>query len=69
MGALSTIAISWSESRRFMASDRIRAPLMVIHGANDPRVPIGEADRLSGLAGARRAGHLLCDSKTQGMGS
>ncbi len=26
--------------------DRIRAPLMVIHGANDPRVPIGEAEQI-----------------------
>lgn len=25
---------------------RIRAPLMVIHGANDPRVPIGEAEQI-----------------------
>jgi dipeptidyl aminopeptidase/acylaminoacyl peptidase len=26
--------------------DRIRAPLFVIHGANDPRVPLGEAEQL-----------------------
>jgi dipeptidyl aminopeptidase/acylaminoacyl peptidase len=26
--------------------DRITAPLMVIHGANDPRVPLGEAEQL-----------------------
>jgi dipeptidyl aminopeptidase/acylaminoacyl peptidase len=26
--------------------DHIRAPLMVIHGANDPRVPIGEAEQI-----------------------
>jgi dipeptidyl aminopeptidase/acylaminoacyl peptidase len=26
--------------------DRINAPLMVIHGANDPRVPIGEAEQI-----------------------
>jgi dipeptidyl aminopeptidase/acylaminoacyl peptidase len=26
--------------------DRIRAPLLVIHGANDPRVPIGEAEQM-----------------------
>src|SRR5438094_1875051 len=33
--------------------DKIQAPLLVIHGANDPRFPIGEAeqivDRLKGL--------------------
>ena len=26
--------------------DRIEAPLMVIHGANDPRVPVGEAEQI-----------------------
>lgn len=26
--------------------DRIRCPLMVIHGANDPRVPVGEAEQI-----------------------
>ncbi len=26
--------------------DRLQAPLMVIHGANDPRVPLGEAQQL-----------------------
>ena len=26
--------------------DRIRAPLLVVHGANDPRVPIGEAEQM-----------------------
>ncbi|MDQ3965408.1 MAG: S9 family peptidase [Actinomycetota bacterium] len=27
-------------------AERIRAPLMVIHGKNDPRVPIGEAEQI-----------------------
>ena len=26
--------------------DRIQAPLLVIHGANDPRVPVTEADQI-----------------------
>jgi dipeptidyl aminopeptidase/acylaminoacyl peptidase len=26
--------------------ERIRAPLLVIHGANDPRVPVGEAEQM-----------------------
>lgn len=34
--------------------DRINAPLMVIHGANDPRVPIGEAEQI--VAGLRSRG-------------
>src|SRR5262249_38351237 len=28
------------------AVDRIRCPLMVVHGANDPRVPLGEAEQI-----------------------
>jgi dipeptidyl aminopeptidase/acylaminoacyl peptidase len=27
-------------------ADRIRCPMMVVHGANDPRVPIGEAEQI-----------------------
>jgi dipeptidyl aminopeptidase/acylaminoacyl peptidase len=33
--------------------DRIRAPLMVIHGANDPRVPVGEARQIARALQAR----------------
>jgi dipeptidyl aminopeptidase/acylaminoacyl peptidase len=33
--------------------DQIRAPLMVIHGANDPRVPIGEAEQIVASIEAR----------------
>ena len=35
--------------------DRIRAPLMVIHGANDPRVPVDEAEQLVASLRARGA--------------
>ena len=34
--------------------DAIRAPLFVIHGANDPRVPVAEAEQL--VASLRRRG-------------
>jgi dipeptidyl aminopeptidase/acylaminoacyl peptidase len=37
--------------------DRIRAPLMVIHGANDPRVPIGEAEQI--VTGLRQRGQMV----------
>jgi dipeptidyl aminopeptidase/acylaminoacyl peptidase len=33
--------------------DAIRAPLFVIHGANDPRVPLSEAEQLVASLGAR----------------
>lgn len=36
------------------AVDAIRAPLLVIHGANDPRVPLSEAEQL--VAGVRSRG-------------
>ncbi len=35
--------------------DRIQAPLMVIHGAQDPRVPVGEAEQV--VEALRRHGH------------
>ena len=28
-------------------ADRIAAPLFVLHGANDPRVPVGEAEQIA----------------------
>src|SRR5262249_39617890 len=41
------------EHRKFLADispinhvDQIKCPMMVIHGANDPRVPIGEAEQI-----------------------
>jgi dipeptidyl aminopeptidase/acylaminoacyl peptidase len=36
-------------------ADRITAPLFVVHGANDPRVPIGETEQ---IVGALRARHV-----------
>ena len=35
--------------------DRIACPLMVIHGANDPRVPVGEAEQVVAALQARGA--------------
>ncbi len=34
--------------------DQIRAPLIVIHGANDPRVPLGEAEQVVAALQARQ---------------
>ena len=33
--------------------EKIRVPLLVIHGANDPRVPIGEAEQIVASITAR----------------
>jgi dipeptidyl aminopeptidase/acylaminoacyl peptidase len=45
---------SLEEDREFLESispinniDRIEAPLFVLHGANDPRVPVGEAEQIA----------------------
>lgn len=51
---------SLARNREFLESispnnylDRIAAPLMVIHGANDPRVPLSEAEQLEAALQAR----------------
>lgn len=48
---------SLEDDREFLESispintiDRIRAPLFVMHGANDPRVPVGEAEQIAEAA-------------------
>ena len=48
---------SLTDDREFLASispvnriDRIAAPLMVLHGANDPRVPVEEAEQIAAEA-------------------
>jgi dipeptidyl aminopeptidase/acylaminoacyl peptidase len=48
---------SLEDDREFLESispinraDRIRAPLFVIHGENDPRVPVGEAEQIAEAA-------------------
>jgi len=45
---------SLAEDREFLESispinkiENIRAPLLVLHGANDPRVPVGEAEQIA----------------------
>ncbi|WP_430504494.1 S9 family peptidase [Haloparvum sp. PAK95] len=52
---------SLAEDREFLESvspinniDRINAPLFVLHGENDPRVPVGEAEQI--VASAREEG-------------
>jgi dipeptidyl aminopeptidase/acylaminoacyl peptidase len=34
-------------------ADRIRTPLLVVHGENDPRVPVGEARQIAAAIRAR----------------
>ena len=49
-------------------ADRIKAPLFVVHGKNDPRVPYTEADQI--VAAARKNGvpvwYLLADNEGHG---
>jgi dipeptidyl aminopeptidase/acylaminoacyl peptidase len=67
---------SLAEDREFLESispteniDRIEAPLFVLHGANDPRVPVGEAEQIA--EGAREQGvpveKLIFDDEGHGI--
>ena len=49
--------------------DRLRAPLMVIHGRNDPRVPVGEAEQIHAVARAKglRSELLVYDDEGHGL--
>ncbi len=56
---------SLDTDREFLASasplrrvEQIRAPLFVVHGANDPRVPLNEAEQ---LVAALRMGDVACE--------
>ncbi|MBV9455548.1 MAG: S9 family peptidase [Rubrobacter sp.] len=50
-------------------AEKIRAPLMVIHGRNDPRVPVGEAEQI--VEKVRKNGgsveHLLYEDEGHGL--
>jgi dipeptidyl aminopeptidase/acylaminoacyl peptidase len=57
---------SLAEDREFLESispvhraDRIRAPLFVVHGANDPRVPLDEAEQIAEAAAEHVPTELL----------
>ncbi len=52
-GSLDTDRDFLIEASPITRVDDIRAPLMLIHGANDPRVPVGEARQLHELLVAR----------------
>jgi dipeptidyl aminopeptidase/acylaminoacyl peptidase len=50
-------------------AERISAPLMVIHGKNDPRVPVGEAEQIVERVGANggRVEYLLYEDEGHGL--
>ena len=48
--------------------DAIRAPLFVIHGRNDPRVPLGETEQLVASLERRGVRHELCVYDDEGHG-
>jgi dipeptidyl aminopeptidase/acylaminoacyl peptidase len=49
--------------------DRLRAPLLIVHGRNDPRVPLGEAEQIYAVARAKglRAELLVYDDEGHGL--
>ncbi|MDB4897487.1 MAG: peptidase prolyl oligopeptidase active site region, partial [Firmicutes bacterium] len=56
-GSLATDREFFREISPIWHVDKIRAPLFVIHGANDPRVPIGEADQI--VAAVKQNGGIV----------
>ena len=48
--------------------DKIRAPLMIIHGRNDPRVPVGEAEQIHAALRARGIKSELMIFEDEGHG-
>jgi dipeptidyl aminopeptidase/acylaminoacyl peptidase len=50
-------------------AERIRTPLLLIHGRNDPRVPYGESERIFAAVKARRvpAWFLTFDEEGHGV--
>lgn len=48
--------------------DQLRAPLFVIHGANDPRVPLSEAEQIVDALAARGIPHVLKVYADEGHG-
>ncbi len=49
--------------------DRVRAPLLLIQGANDPRVPVSEALQMQTALDRRRAGSQLILFPDEGHGA
>ena len=49
-------------------ADQIRAPLFIVHGANDPRVPLGEAQQLARLLSTRQVECQLLVYSDEGHG-
>lgn len=48
--------------------DQLRAPLFVIHGANDPRVPLSEAEQITAALAERGITHELRVYADEGHG-
>lgn len=57
-----------SEASPLTHVDAIRAPLFVIHGRNDPRVPLSEAEQLVASLERRGVRHELCVYDDEGHG-
>ena len=68
-GRSSTTASSSREASPITHVDAIRAPLLLIHGANDPRVPLGEAEQIHAALRGRgiRSELLVYDDEGHGL--
>jgi dipeptidyl aminopeptidase/acylaminoacyl peptidase len=67
-GSLATDRAFLLEASPLTHVDAIRAPLFVIHGRNDPRVPVGEAEQLVANLRGRGVRCELCIYADEGHG-
>ncbi|MEL6321437.1 MAG: prolyl oligopeptidase family serine peptidase, partial [Cyanobacteria bacterium J06626_14] len=49
-------------------ADKIKKPLFIIHGANDPRVPLGEADQMASIVRQKDVPVWYLVAKDEGHG-
>lgn len=68
-GSLATDRESLRTLSPIHRADKIQVPLMVIHGQNDPRVPVGEAEQIVAALKAReaRVEYLLFEDEGHGI--
>jgi dipeptidyl aminopeptidase/acylaminoacyl peptidase len=67
-GSLATDREFLERASPLRSAEAIRAPLFVIHGANDPRVPLSEAEQLVSSLRRRHIAHQLLVYEDEGHG-
>lgn len=68
MGSMATRREAYEAVSPLFGLERVRAPLLILHGEDDPRVPVGQSREL--VAGLKRAGafHVFATYEGEGHG-